>query len=145
MIYDNIKNAYRYNEFAFVLSKIKEYTKKSVGKYELDGNNLFINVNSYETSEKETDTFENHHNYIDVQYIVSGSEKILVREKNEAFLCEKYREESDVEFYTFNDRCAEITLLEGDFLILFPGETHSVGFCVDKPEVVNKIVAKVHI
>ena len=145
MIYDNIKNAQRYSDFTFVLSKISEYSKKAVGKYELDGNNLFINVNSYETAEKEVDRFENHHKYIDVQYIVSGSEKILVGEKNEAFLYEKYREEADVEFYKFNDRYTEIILLEGDFLILFPGETHDVGFCVDKPDVVNKIVAKVHI
>jgi len=149
MICDNIKNINRYydvdNSLKTALNKIKECSSNSIGKYEIDGKNLFLNISSYETSEKEEYIFENHKKYIDVQYILSGEEKILVRENDDSFLYQKYDEEIEAEFYKFSFGYTEIILSEGDFLILFPGETHSVGFCIDKPKVVKKIVAKVHI
>ena len=51
----------------------------SEGRYFFD-KGIYCNVESYET--KERHRFEAHKKYIDIQYIISGSEKIIVEDLN---------------------------------------------------------------
>ena len=62
--------------FALAFSALKRLVmeKAEVGKYEIDGKNVFASVQEYDTKPENEKRFELHKDYIDVQYIVSGEE-----------------------------------------------------------------------
>ena len=80
MIIDTIKNCGLYAAGNENLKKgfefIKEFLEnpKAVGKYEIDGDNVYAIVQEYET--KAPGKFESHKKYTDIQFIVSGKELI---------------------------------------------------------------------
>ncbi len=60
------------------LSKLKDEIPAE-GRYDLaDG--VFVNIQSYKTCERSTRQFEAHRDYIDLQYIISGREIIVVED-----------------------------------------------------------------
>ncbi|WP_351089852.1 YhcH/YjgK/YiaL family protein, partial [Shewanella sp. S1-49-MNA-CIBAN-0167] len=52
-----------------------DFSQLEVGNYPLEGKDIFVIVNDYETKPKEIEPFEVHQQYIDVQYVVSGEEE----------------------------------------------------------------------
>jgi hypothetical protein len=78
MILDTMKNKELYYKLGEGFKKGFEFIEKckvegiEVGKYEIDGKNVFANVQEYNS--KEEAKFESHDNYIDVQYILKGNE-----------------------------------------------------------------------
>ena len=103
MIADKFENIETYTgiskALAVGLNLLKEVDFTSVpdGKYFADSEGVFYMVQSYETKEQ-NDTPEAHRKYIDIQYIVSGEEKIgfgNLREMTEV----KANPEGDFWFY----------------------------------------------
>ena len=83
MIFDKAQNMAQYYEGAPLLEKCAEFIRKFEaqnlpdGAYEIDGERVFANIQSYRTGPQTPESrFEAHKKYIDVQYIVSGIEKI---------------------------------------------------------------------
>ena len=82
MIIDTIKNCGLYAAGNENLKKgfefIKEFLEnpKAVGKYEIDGDNIYAIVQEYET--KAPGKFESHKKYTDIQFLVSGKELTIV-------------------------------------------------------------------
>ena len=80
MIIDRIENCsiYNYNELfidAFkYLYSLREFP--SPGRYKLSGDDLIVNVDRYRAKNEAECRFEAHREYIDIQYIYSGEEKI---------------------------------------------------------------------
>lgn len=116
------------------LRKALEYIEKADfasmlnGEYEVDGREVFARVNSYNTEPAEAKKPERHYEYIDVQYLVSGSERIGYCPLTEAFrVVEDNSLKNDVVFYeqTFGENF--IVLQEGDVAIFFPWEVHRPG------------------
>ena len=82
MIFGNIKNI---EEFAYLEEKIKEcfeYAKThdlasyEKGSHEIDGERLFVNIVEYETTTPENRFWEAHKNYLDVHFMIHGTEQI---------------------------------------------------------------------
>lgn len=113
------------------------------GKYELkDG--VYVNVLSYQTKDASLTTYETHEKYIDIQYILHGTEIILTEylEQVEEFIIKDYDVDNDVTFYNYNQ--GEVNILNaGDFLILPPNVAHRGAIAVNKPVPLKKIVIKV--
>nr|MDO8087453.1 YhcH/YjgK/YiaL family protein [Candidatus Sigynarchaeum springense] len=89
-------------------------------------------VQSYDLKDLEGGKFENHHKFVDVQYVVSGAETILWTKSKDIVITDPYSDEKDVEFCEMKDPAANSTglLLEaGMFAILWPGDWHLP--CVD--------------
>jgi len=89
MIIDTLKNAYKYYglnprlEKAFAFLKNEDLESLEAGEYEIDGKDIVVLVQEYTTSPNPP--WEAHKYHIDVQYLVSGVEKIGYRPlKNEA-------------------------------------------------------------
>jgi len=80
MIYDNIENASRYTGLSKLiatgLSTIPSYLGCDPGRYEIDGDDLFLLVQHYDSVPAENKKWETHRRYIDIQYIESGCESI---------------------------------------------------------------------
>ena len=110
MIIDKIENCGQYygmhKNFQRAFEAIKNALDKDmpVGKYEIDGADLFISVQEYNTKLEENARFEAHRKYIDIQYIVSGEEVVEVTDISKTSVETEYNEAKDMEFYTPNGR-----------------------------------------
>ena len=82
MILDYLKNAKLYYgvseglEKGFKFLQENDFSKMEPGRYEIDGSNVYAMVQQYDTKLIENCRWEAHRKYIDIQYIVSGKEKM---------------------------------------------------------------------
>ncbi len=137
MIIDKIENCALYygahpnfeKAFAFIKKAVAE--NLAVGKYELDGKNLFASVQEYNTKEEQAARFEGHEKYIDIQYIVSGAEYVEVTDIAKAQPITEYNEEKDVQFYQAKESVWKGVWTANDYGIFFPHDIHRPGMRVD--------------
>jgi len=147
MIYDNIKRASTYYSLGEKISKALQYlsqtdfTNLEPGKYEIDGENIFALVQTYNTKPFSVGKWEAHKKYIDIQYIVSGKEKMGFTETTKVIVLEEYNEGKDCAIYKGegNFLIAE----EGHFAIFFPSDVHMPSMAINIPKEVRKVVVKV--
>ena len=71
--YDSLNPLFK-KAFDWILNT--DFSKLEVGRVEIQGKDLFANVQEYETRSVEESFFEAHRNYIDIQLLASGNEKI---------------------------------------------------------------------
>ncbi len=152
MIIDTLKNCNLYctdNEkfkkaFAFLQKATSE--NLSVGKYEIDGEDVYAMVQEYTTKPYEDGRFEGHRKYIDIQYIVSGDEKIEVVDISKVTPNTEYNAEKDLLFF---ENCKNVTttvLQTGEYGVFFPHDIHKPGLAVQNiPSPVKKVVVKVSV
>jgi YhcH/YjgK/YiaL family protein len=151
MILDKISNfeQYKFNSNqiykALKLLFENEFADLDPGKYVLDGDRLFYMVNEYETTLKDSNELEFHKKYIDVQFMLKGSEII----KHKLFEDEKPSKEysSDNDFGMAKvKKFSKILLTQGDFAIFYPNDLHMPGFSSsEKASKIKKIVFKIQI
>ena len=145
MIVDSLKNCDKYvschdgfdKAFAFLRRASEE--NLSVGRYEIDGDRVFAFIQEY-TSKTES-SFEAHKNYIDIQFILSGTEVMKVCDISQVKISVPYTE--DVMFFEDNERASVTVVESGEYGIFFPWDAHKPGLCFDTPEEVKKVVVKV--
>ena len=113
-------------------------------RIELDGDNLFVLVQKYDTLPKEQGKWECHRNYIDIQYIAEGKELIGFNHIGNMKVSLPYNPEKDVEFLTGEGDYA--TLNKGSYGIFFPQDAHQPKIAPkDIPGKVTKVVIKIKI
>lgn len=151
MIFDTLKNCQLYFGINDKFEAAFDFIKKAVdenlplGKYEIDGRELFASIQEYTTKPEQECKFEGHRNYIDIQYIVSGVEAIEVIDITKATSMTEYSVENDIEFYK-NNKKAGIGIVEaGEYGIFFPNDIHKPGLSFKEATVVKKIVVKVKV
>ena len=151
MVYTKIKDIAAYASlhprFPAAFDALKKYASVDTpdGHYVIDGDNLFVNVDTYETADKKTELYEQHHKYIDIQYIVSGKETIKAINLDDALISEEYKEERECAFYVPAAGVASFGMTDGDALILFPTDPHCPGLPLGNTSFVKKIIVKVKI
>ena len=152
MIFDNIKNCEIYyglnpkfeKAFRFIQKAVEE--KLEVGKYEIDGKEIYALVQNYDSKLKENSSFEGHENYIDIQYVIEGCEMMGVVDISKAEVRDEYNPEKDITFYQDSEMASYCTATQGDFCVFYPHDIHRPGMALnDSPSNVKKIVVKVRI
>ena len=148
MIIDQITNSHLYYALhprikpAFDYLHQTDLSALEVGKYEIDGENIYAMVQQYISKPRERGFWEAHRRYMDLQMVIQGTEKIG---------------------YTYIDRLAQgeydatkdflplfgegdfMTLQNGNFALLLPQDAHMPGIAIDSLAVVRKIVIKISI
>ena len=122
--------------------RINDLDKFSDGRYTIDGDRIFVNIQSYET--KRDALFEAHRKYIDIQYMIEGEEKIGVARYSECKNEIPYDNIRDIEFLSCKADNYQL-LKKGEFLILYPEDAHKPSIAIDNPNKVKKAVVKVFI
>lgn len=150
MIIDTIQNCEKYallhKSFQRAFDAIKNALDKDmpVEKCEIDGTDLFISVQEYNTKLAENARFEAHRKYIDIQYIVSGEEVVEVTDLSKTVIETEYNETKDVEFYTPTGNVWRGILTAGEYGIFFPNDVHRPALAVEGvPAPVKKILVKI--
>lgn len=148
MIIDNIKNLEKYEniheQIKNVINFLENFDKKDFKPRRIDINeNLFASLQSYQTLKAEEKEFEVHKDYIDLQYIVTSSERIDFSSKDN--FRKDYEINKEGDFFLTNEieSYSKLFLNEGDFAIFFPGEFHKPGCSLEDDKEVKKIVFKI--
>ena len=149
MILDQLDNALMYGGLGerimvgLALLNEEGVRNAAPGKYEVDGDNLFYNVDEYETKPVEEGRMEIHRKYLDIQYIVSGAEIIGVAPLEGLTEETPYDGEKDLAFYQNEPAMSRLHIKQGMFAIFWPNEPHMPGRSIQVPGKVKKIVIKV--
>lgn len=114
------------------------------GRYELEGADLFVNVDEYVTRNEEDVLFEAHKKYADIQVLVAGEEKIGILPLEKTTVTIPYDEEKDIMFLTADGKNYRIAK-PGKFFLLFPEDAHRPTVKSSENSPVKKIVVKVRI
>ena len=152
MILDSLAHAATYAPLHPLFPAAFDYLKNfdpatPDGKYEIDGTRLYASVQRYDTAPEDTKSWEAHRVYGDIQYIVSGREKIFYAPVGELISSIPYNDAKDVEKYTAENaqNIAPHILPAGYFGVYLPQDGHKPGCAVDVPEPVVKVVIKVRL
>jgi YhcH/YjgK/YiaL family protein len=152
MIFDTLQNAKQYfplgqsyeMAFAFITRAVKE--DLPIGKYELDGDSVYAMVQEYNTKEEADARFEGHQKYIDLQYILSGTEVMQAINLANATVEIPYDVEKDLAFYQNAENATTAILSAQAFAIFFPHDIHRPGMALNNiPSRVKKIVVKIKV
>lgn len=147
MIVDKLENITNYSEIpADAVNFIRELTGDiKLGKYNIGVSN-YANVESYITKNIDDAKFESHKNYIDIQILLSGKERVYVGSVNDMTISAPYSLEKDIMFYEETVEPYDyITLGDSNFVMLFPHEAHAPQVAVLNPSEVKKVVVKIKI
>ncbi len=147
MIYDSLAHIDQYKTThpglykALTILRDTDFSKMEDGTVEVEGRDLFYFLQSYETKE-DNDTPEAHRKYADIQAVLVGAEKIGVGALEDMTQVSG-KPENDIWFY--NGPMDYVTLTPGKFAVLFPGDAHAPGICLDTPAQARKCVFKVRL
>lgn len=148
MIIAALKDAerYCYNEKmqrAFQYLKETDLQSLEIGRYSIEGDDIFALVQAYNTRAEEECRFESHQRYIDIQFIIKGIEKMSYLHVDRLILTENDLIKGDKAFYKADCVGSELIVHEGDFVIFYPEDGHKACIVVDEPCFVKKVVLKV--
>lgn len=130
-------------EEAFAFIREHNLDTMTVGKYPIDGDLVYASITENPSKEFEQSKWESHHNYIDLQYVIRGKEKIGVLPVTQATVSVPYNPEKDNANYT-SDAGKYYIAVPGTFYLFFPTEAHRPVIKVEGYPVVKKLVIKVH-
>lgn len=149
MIIDNIKNLKNYAFLdtrlvrALELLRDTDFSKVEDSTYEVEGRDLYYFIQTYPTR-PENETPEAHRKYIDIQYMIYGTERMDVGQLEAMTEEVSGKPENDIWFY--RGPTDTITLGDGMFAVFFPNDAHAP--CISPASgsnQVRKCVVKVRI
>ena len=101
-------------------------------------------VSEYTTKEVNENGYEAHRDYIDIQYLLKGSEKICCLPLEYLEEAKAYKKDIDAAFYEENGvKSQELLIGNGYFAVFYPQDGHLPGLEIDKSENVKKVVLKI--
>ena len=127
--------------FDFIRKIYASKEKYEVGRYEIDGKNIYAVVQEYITKSPEEKDLEAHRKYIDIQFMLKGRECIFYSPLDLTASKTSYSVENDYELFT--GKSMELLFREGDFAVFYPQDAHKPGCTIDQPEQVIKVVVKI--
>lgn len=147
MIVDQLDNAASYVGIHAKLEAALNYLQShslidwEPGRYEIEGSDMFLLLQQYETREVEDSFWEAHRNYIDVQYMLQGSENMGFAHVNRLKVKKPY--DSTKDFVVLEGEGNTVTVHEGSFAIFYPQDAHMPCLSCGKPAMIKKAVIKV--
>lgn len=143
MIIDRIEEQERYYplhpdmELAFAF--LAEAADLEPGRYELE-NGLFASIYENDTNQIDTLDLEAHREYIDLQYCMSGGERMAwahIQELNPV------SEDEERDLYMYAGKSTAVSIRPGMFYIMFPSDGHKAGAHNEFPKHYRKVVVKI--
>lgn len=125
----------------------KRYQELPNGRIDIDEDRVFALIQSYNSKMELNDpAFEAHRKYIDIQYIVSGTEILAWAPLDSVTITIPYDQEKDVLFGKVPvDEWTPVRFTEGQAIILYPSDAHAPSLAIDQPMNIKKIVVKIAI
>ncbi|EIA07483.1 YhcH/YjgK/YiaL family protein [Flavobacterium frigoris] len=148
MIIDKIENYSLYANLTERLAKGFEFIKNTdlfqiePGTYEIDNKAVFAIVQDYDTKEIKDCILEGHTKYIDIQYVIEGTELMGVTTKKDQKVLTS---DLDKDYTFYEGETAYLRLETGMFTVFFPDDLHRPCVQAGESSRVKKVVVKVQI
>ncbi|MBC3538442.1 YhcH/YjgK/YiaL family protein [Rufibacter sediminis] len=146
MVLDTLTNASRYYgmhplfEQAFAFLRESDLLNLPLGKHELAGQQLFAIISDGKGFSKPNARLEAHRTYIDIQYVVTGSDHMGWKNLAACGLpSEPYTAEKDIAFFP-DQTNSWFDVAAGSFTIFFPEDAHAP---LATDDLVRKVVLKI--
>ncbi len=144
MVIDSIENAEQYFGLGHGIERALRFLRQDLralpdGRADISGDKVFALIQQYSTKAREAGFWEAHRKYIDVQYMVSGTE-LIGYAPIKAMQEQEYDPQRDLAKLTGQGNYIELTA--GSFMILFPHDVHMPGIMQQQSTHVKKIVVK---
>lgn len=149
MIYDHRSNLPSYRGLSPLFDLALRYLEKTdltalePGKYPIDGDSVFVLIQSPCTRSRTESRWESHRRYIDIQYLISGKEQIGFQNTGLLTVEEPYDTDQDIAFYRDNGQGFFVPMAPESFVVCFPQDAHMPLVCADAPEPIKKAVIKI--
>ena len=146
MILDVLANADSYNALnsgfatAFEFLRRDDLADLPEGNHEIDGNRVYATVVKAAGRDREVGELEAHEKYIDIQYVLSGTDEMGWRPRS---TCSQPQAEynSEEDYQMFGDEpSAWVATAPGSFAVFFPDDPHMPMI---SPDQLHKVVVKV--
>jgi len=130
-----------YWDKAFAFLKNNNLQTMAPGRYAIDSNNVYATITENPTKDMDSTKWESHRNYIDLQSVISGEEKIGVAPINSVTVTMPYDAGKDLANYSGNGTF--YTATPGTFFLFFPQNAHRPNVTTggNKPD--KKVVIKI--
>ncbi|MDD3777706.1 MAG: YhcH/YjgK/YiaL family protein [Actinomycetota bacterium] len=126
--------------------KSNDFSTKTEGRHPLEGERIFYNLISYNTTFTSKRDPEAHWEYIDFQYLISGEENIGWAPYNQdQEILKAYNPENDILTFCNVKQESFFTLKAGMYAIFFPDDIHRPGIQTSRSLAVKKLVFKIKI
>ncbi|MCM8815404.1 MAG: YhcH/YjgK/YiaL family protein [Candidatus Omnitrophica bacterium] len=150
MIIDRIENFENYKKisrrFQPAFDFILNWKKNSIseGRYEIDGSKIYVIVQQYYTQPPDKLVWEAHRKYMDLQYVLEGTEYMGYAHISDM---EQISDYIDVDDYAlFRGEGIYLKVRQGFFTVFFPNDCHKVRVQTeDGSSPLKKIVVKIHL
>lgn len=145
MILDSLEHLGNYTKLhagiATVVKFLANHDLKALplGRCDIDGDNVFVSVNSYAT--KEAPKVEFHKTYADIQVILEGHEQIGWMPRQDLQNVTLYDIEKDIAFG--DGTTQKMEAIPGRFFVFFPEDAHQPG--IGNGNSVKKAVFKIRL
>lgn len=151
MIIDHIKNRHLYAGLGDGIKSALDYCADALERYGTTGEfsegdveiggGVIMKTHPVTTRAAENCTFEAHHKYIDIHFVIHGGERIGYTDvKNLTVISD----EPEKDLVLLEGEGEFLTVLPGYFMITYPDDAHAPAVALSEPgEVYGKIVAKV--
>ncbi|UOE47525.1 YhcH/YjgK/YiaL family protein [Mucilaginibacter sp. SMC90] len=126
---------------AFEFIRERNLEQIEPGKYPIDGDNVYAMITEAPSKEPEHALWESHQNYIDLQYVIKGKEKIGVAPIESLMITKPYDAEKDFANYSGDGKY--FTATPDEFFLFFPSDGHRPNMKVDGYDKVKKLVIKI--
>jgi len=123
-------------------------TTIAAGRHDISGDELFVIIEDGIGHDPATRRFESHREHIDLQYSISGGERMDVTSLSAGLtVVEPFQPGSDIAFYADPARpVTTLTVLPGELAIFFPDDAHKPSLRLGTPATAfRKAVVKVRI
>lgn len=131
MILDSIGNCGRYASLHPLFGKVFDFLREHdawalpVGRNDIDGDNLFVNVSEIDLKPVGEALLEVHDKYIDIQVVFGGEELFGWSERRHCSKAQiEFDASRDVQFFTDTPQTV-YAVREGQFTILYPEDAHA--------------------
>lgn len=117
-----------------------------LGKYEVQGSDLFVLIQEAVTEAKELRKPESHVKYIDIQYLISGEGEVIgvARQSDANVISVNDFASKDIAFYSQVENEFDVLLRPGMFAVFFPDDIHRPVVAVSKGSPIKKAVVKIN-
>lgn len=145
MVIDTLENLDKYVSLNPLFKDVLEFIKSNdlnsleVGKHEIKGKDLFVNVQMAKGKTKDAAVLETHKKMIDIQIPLSAEETYGYTPLRDLPLAE-YNQEKDITKYV-GTADTYVTCKPGEFAIFFPQDGHAP--CITDAQEIKKAIFKV--
>ncbi|WP_063653762.1 N-acetylneuraminate anomerase [Candidatus Arsenophonus triatominarum] len=129
---------------AVILAVKANPQKCDPGRYDLQGDDIYMNVMRLSTQPAQSKKAELHEKFIDIQILLEGEEIIHYGVTGSTRKCDAWHKEDDYQLCAEIAGQQQVVLEPGMFAIFFPGEPHKPCVQGTQSAEIKKTVVKVN-